>query len=242
MTAAEMANNRRLYLRWLATEHQQVYKDTVLPIVLNHVAKTKAKLMGLDTEMVEPWQALGQNTLGFLADDFGLDFSLPANLSSSDSSAFSMPSDFGLSSSVNQSYPDLSSTYLNTLNYSTPAVSNNNTTSSGGLLSSIASAAGTLFSGIAQAAPAIGQAYVGTQSQLSLLQINSARAQQGLPPLANVNGTLVTASQLAAANPTTAALEGALTVGSSSTSMTTWLLIGGAVLLGTMLLSGRKSS
>lgn len=226
--------NRILYLRWLATELPEVYKKAVVPPVISHAKKIARKLNGLDTEVVAPWQTTGQNSVGDLFDDAFDTSSL--NLSSSPVNADISSYGGGF---------DTSSLNLPSTSYQTPSLFDSYTSSpaampvadsSGGFWSSLASNAGSIFGSIAKAAPVLGQAYASTQGQLSLLQVNTQRAQQGLPPLTNLNGTLVTAAQLASPNAQTAAVERSITTGVN----TPMLLLAGAGLLLVILLTSSK--
>lgn len=93
---------------------------------------------------------------------------------------------------------------------------------------------GDLFNSIANAVTTVAPVIVQTQAQQNLLQINTQRARQGLPPL-TANGVPVSASQLAPANPTMARLESSLSGGGG-------LALAGiaALFVGLMVLGGRR--
>lgn len=93
-----------------------------------------------------------------------------------------------------------------------------------------------IFTGVANTITAVAPAIVQTEAQQNLLQINTQRAQQGLPPLTYINGVPVSAASLAPATGATAQLEAALGGGGSI------FLIGGALVLGLLLLGGKKSA
>ena len=101
---------------------------------------------------------------------------------------------------------------------------------------SISSNAGSLFSTITSAVSQLAPAYVQTKAQLSLLDINTARAQQGLPPLTYYNGQQVTASGLAPANSQVRGVETAL----STVTSPSFLLIAGLGIGALVLLSSKR--
>jgi hypothetical protein len=98
--------------------------------------------------------------------------------------------------------------------YSTPDTST--------VTSSISDNSGSLFSSILNSVSSIANSYTTTAAQQNLLQINTQRAKQGLPPLTYYNGQQVTAAGLAPASPSVNGVETAL----SSIPSSTWLYAG----------------
>lgn len=82
------------------------------------------------------------------------------------------------------------------------------------------------FNSLATNISSVGNAVLTTQAQANLLQINTQRAQQGLPPLTSY-GVPVTAASLAPASAAVASLESSLTSGSGGML----LILGFAVLI-----------
>lgn len=93
------------------------------------------------------------------------------------------------------------------------------------------------FSSLANAITAVAPTVVQTQAAENLLAVNTARAQQGLPPL-SANGVPVTGSMLSPTSATIAQMEAALGAGGGILPI---LLIGGVGLLAFMMVSGRRS-
>lgn len=89
-----------------------------------------------------------------------------------------------------------------------------------------------IFNGITNAISSISSTVVQSKAQQNLLQINTQRAQQGLPPL-TANGVPVSASMLAPASTTLAKLESSLGGGGG-------MLVLGALGLGLLLLLGKR--
>ena len=103
------------------------------------------------------------------------------------------------------------------------------------ILSTLSNSADNLFSTIVNAAPQLANTYVQSQGQLNLLNVNTARAKAGLPPLTNVNGIPVTAASLAPANAQTLAMDQALSsVGGGGVML---LVLGGLGLLAVLAMS-----
>lgn len=94
------------------------------------------------------------------------------------------------------------------------------------------------FTGLANAITAVAPTVVQTQAAENLLAINTARAQQGLPPL-TANGVPVTGSMLSPTSATIAQMEAALGAGGGLLPI---LLIGGVGLLAFVMVSGRNKS
>lgn len=94
------------------------------------------------------------------------------------------------------------------------------------------------FGSLANAISSIAPTVIQTQAAENLLQINTQRAAQGLPPLTQ-NGYPVTSSMLSPTNASLQQMEAALAGGSGSL-----LLIGGIALVGVLLLmnSGGRAS
>lgn len=90
------------------------------------------------------------------------------------------------------------------------------------------------FGALANAITAVAPTVVQTQAAENLLAINTARAQQGLPPL-TANGVPVTGSMLSPTSATVAQMEAALSGG----SLMPILLIGGLAVLA-LALTGRS--
>jgi hypothetical protein len=137
----------------------------------------------------------------------------------------------GLGDSSDFSMPDFSSGW-------SPDTSAPTLTVDGGssIWDSISSSASSLFSTIANGVQQLAPTYVQTKAQLSLLDINTARAQQGLPPLTYYNGQQVTASGLAPANSSVRGVETAL----STVTSPTFLLIGALGIGALVLLSSKR--
>lgn len=96
------------------------------------------------------------------------------------------------------------------------------------------SSSGDWFSSLANAISSVAPAVVQTQAAENLLQINTQRAAQGLPPL-TANGVPVTSSMLSPTNATVAQLEAALAGG----GVMPILLIGGVALVAVLAMSRR---
>lgn len=118
---------------------------------------------------------------------------------------------------------------------SAPSLSVDSSAGGGSIWDSISSSAGSLFSAITSGVQQLAPTYVQTKAQLSLLDINTARAQQGLPPLTYYNGQQVTAAGLAPANSSVRGVETAL----STVTSPTFLLIG-ALGIGALVLMSSK--
>jgi len=93
--------------------------------------------------------------------------------------------------------------------------------------SSSSSAWGDFFNNLSSAISNVGSSVLQTQAQANLLQINTQRAQQGLPPL-NQYGVPVTAQQLAPTSSSIAQFEANLAQ-TGITSPILWIAIAGIV-------------
>jgi hypothetical protein len=124
--------------------------------------------------------------------------------------------------------PDISSDVTDSINAAYNASQSASSTTQGGSTD--------YFSAIANAISSLAPTVVQTQAAENLLNINTQRAAQGLPPL-TANGQIVTSSMLSPTSATLAQMEAALSGSGGSV-----LLIGGAVLLAVILLSGRRAA
>jgi hypothetical protein len=181
--AGVAAGNRLMFLQWLRLTDPKVYRYAT-----GKALQAVAPGGTLGVYLGKYLSGLGQDDDSDITDftDASVDTSVPAITSDLDNpDTLSQISAAPLSdlSSLNQSVPTI------TDSSGTPTASTNTS----GIFSGIATAVAAL----ATAAPKIINALNPTSSQTILAQ-NAQRAMQGLPPL-NADGTVMTATQLAAA-------------------------------------------
>lgn len=111
------------------------------------------------------------------------------------------------------------------MDYSTPSIT---------ATDSISNNSGSLFSSILDSVSSLANAYTTTTAQQNLLQINTQRAKQGLPPLTYYNGQQVTATGLAPASPSVNGVETALASIPSSVLLYAGLGVGALILISAM--------
>lgn len=184
-------DQRQLYLAWVRTNYPTIYMQALRKIT----GKTRS-LGGLTDEMLDvafsPDVATFSDTTQVSPDIYnaitvsaGPDPYAPAPLETIDTSTFAQPSQYELSA---------------------PSYALPNITTSFAAQPAPAAPSGGWFSSFANAVTQIGTTLIKSTAQNNLLQVNTARARAGQPPL-NAMGVPISAASLGPANSQILALE-----------------------------------
>ena len=190
------AENRQTYLAWLRTTMPNLYVAS-----MQHVANPKKT--NYDFGKARGIGAVSFNQLAGLGDD-GTDTTDQDLAISEDPLSYAPP---------DVSAPPASDTTV----IAPPSSSSSSSSSSSG---------GSAFDSVVKAVSSVASTVVATEAQQNLLNVNTQRAKQGLPPL-NANGQIITSNMLA---PTTSAISQAEAALAGNTG-SLLLLLGGAALL-----------
>jgi hypothetical protein len=221
-------NNAQLYLAWLRTNSPDVYL-----MAMRKTLGQPRTLGGLDSDLVNSMTAPA--TFGAFGQDSSSDTSLPSVTVSPDTFAPQFPltdtSGMPLIFPVTEAYPTAPEIPTLTPEQLAPVTVE-------AAPAPVLDASGTLtgtppdgtswLTSLITAVGNIGATALSSSSQSNLVKLNTARAQQGLPPV-DINGRVVTASGLAPATSAIYRLEQAIAGG--TTGATPLLLIAGVGLL-----------
>jgi len=217
-------NNKQLYLAWLRTVAPTVYVSA-----LRRATGQIQNLGGLTDNLLQ--QALAPNiSHSFLGDDTTYmdttfaDFGAPAG--SIDNSQIAPTSIDFQTPSFDAS--QVSSPINETLSFQAPVAPP---------ASTVAGSSST-FSNILTAVTAIGAGVINATNQSKLIQLNTTRAQQGLPPV-NAAGQVVSPTGFGTTSPSLLAFERAISGGTSGSMLP---IILGVLGIGAVLLFSKRSA